>query len=1041
MHPGCRGEGARESRIVMKVHKLTAGDGYTYLTRQVAAPDATHRGRSGLGAYYTEKGEAPGVWMGRRSECWTRRGFRFSAWRARHRGTDASLLFGEGRHPNAARSSGPPAAAGKSEREDRPGQHAGLRPTRSTRTPTSSGLAAPRRSPTSNSRAGLPRDWPVEAERARRDPQPRSRARCSVETYGREPIDARELSGHLARISRQATTAVAGYDLTFSPVKSVSTLWAIAPREVGEVIEQAHRDAVTDTLTWIEDNAAYTRRGRNGVAQVDVKGSSRPRSPTATRAPATRTCTPTSRSATRCRPLTAPGSPSTGGRSTRTTSPPPSGTTPASRRCSSNASASSFADREPTGRSTEGKHPIREIVGIDGDLPRHWSKRRAQIDLRRAALSAHFQQRHGRPPTPKEAGELAQQATLETRQAQARTPLLRRAARHLARRSDHGVRRRDHAARLPARRPAPARHAAANAACGSPIGGAEHAEEVLLGQVGRTVAGRRGAEPARGLAGEPRPRRGRTARPRRRHPPPPTSTPRSTPSCARRWPRPCRCRWTPTTGCRRGHTRRFCAARDGSSVYTVAGTRLYTSTAVVQAEQAILAAAAQRGGRDSPTRRSTSRCSNRPPTASPSTPARCNSSASSPPPVPASNSPSPPPAPARPPPCGSLSAPGPAPAAPSSASPRPPPPPPCCARRSAPAPTPSPSCIVRPRRTDPHRFADPAPTSTSRSPNAHAAQRAGARFDPAVKAWYAPDGDGAARRRRATGPLARLAHHRRPQHARRHRRGRHGRHPRPGRGDRVRARPRRIGAPHRRRPATRRDRRRRRAARHRRPRRRGHPVAGHAVHPPRRHPTPAHRTTPKAPPRSRCATATPPRSPTTSTTAASTSATSPPAPTTPTTAWRADRPPAATRIMLAPTRDLVTELNARARADRLADEPTPQDGRSTRHRASRAARRRLACSAGDTIISRQNNRTIPLARTDWVKNGDRWTVDAVLESGALEVTHLRTRSGTSPCPPATSPSTSHSATPAPSTAPKASPPTPATPSPPARSPASCSTSR
>lgn len=25
-------------------------------------------------------------------------------------------------------------------------------------------------------------------------------------------------------------------------------------------------------MTWIEDNAAYTRRGRNGVAQGNVKG-------------------------------------------------------------------------------------------------------------------------------------------------------------------------------------------------------------------------------------------------------------------------------------------------------------------------------------------------------------------------------------------------------------------------------------------------------------------------------------------------------------------------------------------------------------------------------------------------------------------------------------------------------------------------------------------------------------------------------------------------------------------------------------------------
>jgi hypothetical protein len=34
--------------------------------------------------------------------------------------------------------------------------------------------------------------------------------------------------------------AVAGYDLTFSPVKSVSALWAIAPKEVSELIAQAH---------------------------------------------------------------------------------------------------------------------------------------------------------------------------------------------------------------------------------------------------------------------------------------------------------------------------------------------------------------------------------------------------------------------------------------------------------------------------------------------------------------------------------------------------------------------------------------------------------------------------------------------------------------------------------------------------------------------------------------------------------------------------------------------------------------------------------
>ena len=48
----------------MSMHKLTAGDGYTYLTRQVAVLDATERGYTGLGDYYAAKGESPGRWTG-----------------------------------------------------------------------------------------------------------------------------------------------------------------------------------------------------------------------------------------------------------------------------------------------------------------------------------------------------------------------------------------------------------------------------------------------------------------------------------------------------------------------------------------------------------------------------------------------------------------------------------------------------------------------------------------------------------------------------------------------------------------------------------------------------------------------------------------------------------------------------------------------------------------------------------------------------------------------------------------------------------------
>ena len=48
----------------MSLHKLTAGSGYDYLTRQVAALDSTEKGHTGLASYYTEKGESPGTWVG-----------------------------------------------------------------------------------------------------------------------------------------------------------------------------------------------------------------------------------------------------------------------------------------------------------------------------------------------------------------------------------------------------------------------------------------------------------------------------------------------------------------------------------------------------------------------------------------------------------------------------------------------------------------------------------------------------------------------------------------------------------------------------------------------------------------------------------------------------------------------------------------------------------------------------------------------------------------------------------------------------------------
>ena len=50
--------------VTMTLHKLSAGSGYEYLTRQVAAMDSTEKGPLALADYYSAKGESPGRWVG-----------------------------------------------------------------------------------------------------------------------------------------------------------------------------------------------------------------------------------------------------------------------------------------------------------------------------------------------------------------------------------------------------------------------------------------------------------------------------------------------------------------------------------------------------------------------------------------------------------------------------------------------------------------------------------------------------------------------------------------------------------------------------------------------------------------------------------------------------------------------------------------------------------------------------------------------------------------------------------------------------------------
>ena len=64
-----------------------------------------------------------------------------------------------------------------------------------------------------------------------------------------------------------------GFDATFSAPKSVSALWALTPDPwVRAEVLAAHDSAIDAALGWFEQHGAVTRRGTNGIHQVDTEG-------------------------------------------------------------------------------------------------------------------------------------------------------------------------------------------------------------------------------------------------------------------------------------------------------------------------------------------------------------------------------------------------------------------------------------------------------------------------------------------------------------------------------------------------------------------------------------------------------------------------------------------------------------------------------------------------------------------------------------------------------------------------------------------------
>ncbi|WP_185757123.1 MobF family relaxase [Nocardia bhagyanarayanae] len=397
------------------IHKIVAGTGYLYYLRRVAAHDDPSRGRTSLADYYSERGEAPGRWLGS--------GLPALGIAAGEKVTEEQMrnLLGVGVHPNAdlveERVFDEQIGKGAKPKDARRwAQDAALLGNPFRIYPDATDYR--KRCGMAFAAHNIERGFHVDAEVSEQD---RSRIRTDVATemfdeqYGRAPLDERELSAWVAQAVRPRAVAVAGFDICFSPVKSVSALWAVAPKHISDKIELAHRRAVADAIAWLEANGIYTRLGRNGIRQVEVDGvvamvfdhrTSRAGDP------ALHSHVPI---ANRVRVRKGPAA-----GQWRTVD----GTVLYQSVVAVSEIYNTrlehhlldlvgvvFADRPGT------DPPIREMVGVPDSLIRRWSRRDAAIVSRLDQLTTDFQRALGREPTAGEVFELAERATLATRPA------------------------------------------------------------------------------------------------------------------------------------------------------------------------------------------------------------------------------------------------------------------------------------------------------------------------------------------------------------------------------------------------------------------------------------------------------------------------------------------------------------------------------------------------------------------------------------------------------------------------------------------------
>ncbi|MFF2075450.1 MobF family relaxase [Kitasatospora sp. NPDC058162] len=370
----------------MTIHKLTAGNGYTYLTRQVAGGDVQRQRGQSAEEYYTQKGNPAGVWLGRGAPLLELDGTTVTEQQMKH-------LFGLGQHPDAQRIIAEHLAANvRADMDDK-----------QLKAVQAAAIKA----------ATLGRKYP---EYEPLDPfaERVERRLAVIEKETRRTPSSAEIKKVQHEESRRQRAAVAGFDLVFAPVKSAAVLWALDERpEVRAAVRAAHEAARDAALELLEENAAYTRTGSTGQAQIDTKGlvavafdhfDSRAGDPNLH----THVVLANKIQGIdgKWRSLDARGL--------------------LAMTVATSEFYNSRFETELTARlgvtfearedSATKRQPVREIVGVPVEAITHFSSRRTEIEARYEQLLREYRREHGHDPSRGMTHQLARQANLDTRE-------------------------------------------------------------------------------------------------------------------------------------------------------------------------------------------------------------------------------------------------------------------------------------------------------------------------------------------------------------------------------------------------------------------------------------------------------------------------------------------------------------------------------------------------------------------------------------------------------------------------------------------------